>query len=822
MKPIRLRMRAFGSYGKDTMIDFTKTSQNLFLITGDTGSGKSTIFDAIVFALYGQASSSNDKKEGFDLQSQYAGYDVEPYVELEFSEMRGGEELSFRVRRQPQYKRNKRGGGTVDEKEQVEIFRPDGTRSVSAVNQKQKDKNEINQEIVNIIGLTKEQFMQVAMIAQGDFTRLIKAPTSERKPIFRKIFNTGIYEKIIESLKNRYTELSRKNAIIKSGIKMDVARISIPEDYQERSVAEECKQKIIKDDKWTTVDMEDLLSMLNDLCEYLSSLTETAKKKREDAETQRNNARDKLTEAETLVNSFIQLEAAQLILEECAKRKEEMAQMEKLEGDIQKAYKIKEVYDLLAKAKVKLNEYKEELKELKEQLPEQIENETKAENEKNRLNADYMEKKDDFARIEEAVKKALDLFGKIKEAEEEEKKCQEDEQACLEEKIKAAEKLTDFDRQLEEWKNEQKQLSDSGVLLEKVSNELDRIKDAEKDRKAAETAESERDKQKGKAEQAQKAYEEARQQFDEQNSVFLKERSAFLDAQAGLLASKLKDGEPCPVCGSLSHPAPRKLTEEHRELTQEYIDKKEQEISQLDGKQRELSEKASIANTELAAKEDQLREKIEYLMNSLGLVEAEFTEPLDLKQIKIVLDARVQKTEDKKASLVKDEKRYKELSKLIENSAEERMKLSDQLAETSKKYDEAHDKYTRAKTTREETEKQKTYATEQEANEKLLQAESTCRDAEEMYKSAEGDYDTAKSEREKTETKIKTLREKTIPAQQKETEECQNNYEEAVEQAAMSESEWLDLVELHKKEELTDIKKALEEYKKKKNSAEGQ
>ena len=88
MRPIKLTMQSFGSYGKETTIDFTQTSQNLFLISGDTGAGKTTIFDAIVFALYGEASSTNNKKDGLELQSQFAGYDIEPYVELEFSEQR--------------------------------------------------------------------------------------------------------------------------------------------------------------------------------------------------------------------------------------------------------------------------------------------------------------------------------------------------------------------------------------------------------------------------------------------------------------------------------------------------------------------------------------------------------------------------------------------------------------------------------------------------------------------------------------------------------------------------------------------------------------
>ena len=90
MRPVKLTMQAFGSYGKRTVIDFEKTNQNLFLITGDTGAGKSTVFDALVFALYGEASSLQNKKDGIELQSQFVDYDVEPFVELNFTEDSGG------------------------------------------------------------------------------------------------------------------------------------------------------------------------------------------------------------------------------------------------------------------------------------------------------------------------------------------------------------------------------------------------------------------------------------------------------------------------------------------------------------------------------------------------------------------------------------------------------------------------------------------------------------------------------------------------------------------------------------------------------------
>ena len=157
MRPIKLTMQSFGSYGKcgkDTTIDFTKTSQNLFLISGDTGAGKTTIFDAIVFALYGEASSTSNKKDGLELQSQFVGYDVEPYVELVFSEQRGEECEIYTVHREPKYiEPKKRGSGYKENTiKKVSLIMPDGSEYLQ---------KEANEKIEELVGLTKQQFMQV-------------------------------------------------------------------------------------------------------------------------------------------------------------------------------------------------------------------------------------------------------------------------------------------------------------------------------------------------------------------------------------------------------------------------------------------------------------------------------------------------------------------------------------------------------------------------------------------------------------------------------------------------------------------------------------
>ena len=185
MRPIKLTMQAFGSYAEKTTVDFSETTENLFLVTGDTGAGKTTIFDAIVFALYGEASSVVNKKEGVLLQSQYADVDVCPEVSLTFSD--GSADELYQVRRVPRHvrrlkKASAKGNTVKEEPGSVELTLPDGTICPS---------KETDARIEAIIGLSKSQFMQIAMIAQGEFMELLRAKSDTKKEIFRKLPKVG-------------------------------------------------------------------------------------------------------------------------------------------------------------------------------------------------------------------------------------------------------------------------------------------------------------------------------------------------------------------------------------------------------------------------------------------------------------------------------------------------------------------------------------------------------------------------------------------------------------------------------------------------------
>ena len=194
MRPVKLIMSAFGSYAGKTEIDFTEIPNGLFLITGDTGAGKTTVFDAITYALYDRTSGGT--RDGNMMRSQYAGEETSTYVEYTFLYQK----KEYKIRRNPEYlrlgKRRYADGSPryVKETPKVELTLPDGSIFKGK-------KRETDQKISEIIGLDADQFTQISMIAQGEFLKLLLAESRERKKIFSRIFQTRFYYRIQEELK---------------------------------------------------------------------------------------------------------------------------------------------------------------------------------------------------------------------------------------------------------------------------------------------------------------------------------------------------------------------------------------------------------------------------------------------------------------------------------------------------------------------------------------------------------------------------------------------------------------------------------------------
>lgn len=389
MRPQKLTMQAFGSYGQKTIIDFTKTDQNLFLVTGDTGAGKTTIFDAIVFALYGEASSVSNKKEGVVLQSQYAGLELEPYVELEFTD--GQEQDIYTVRRVPRHLKKitrgaAKGVGTREITGSVSLIMPDGT---------EYPQKESNGKLQEIIGLTKNQFMQVAMIAQGEFMELLRAKSDDKKKIFRRLFNTEMYEDIAVELGNRKRAKEKDIADIRTRCQSEAARVKLLSDSaenqgqdefgQQTEVLEESLDKLKKQiADGEIVVIGEFLETLFQYCRVLDKKLQTAEKDCSEAAENRDKKRDEYTEAQQLQGLFLQLDQAEEELAQCRELTSEMEKKEQLAGQIQAAWEVKASSDQLEEKSQEAEKTEDSLRELQSQLPELMKIQKEAEKEEER------------------------------------------------------------------------------------------------------------------------------------------------------------------------------------------------------------------------------------------------------------------------------------------------------------------------------------------------------------------------------------------------------------------------------------------------------
>ncbi len=340
MKPIKLVMEAFGSYASKTVIDFREPNQNLFLITGDTGAGKTTIFDAIVFALYGESSSTLNKKTGTLLQSQFASLDVKPYVELTFSQGYGDDEKIYTIHRIPQhYTYYKAGAKKGLRKEKAEsgsiaLMMPDGS---------EYPQKEANKKIIDIIHLTKEQFMQVAMIAQGEFMDVLRKSSNEKKEIFRKLFHTEIYNDIVEELNNRRKETEKSISDIKTRCMSEVGHIHVGEEHENLVFLIEAIKR---------GEISYLNELVDELESYCQVLEETLNKDK-DALSKTNALKEEkktnLDQAKQLLNDYQVLEEAKKQLVNLNNQKEEIENNYKLSSRIEYAYNILQAYNSYTK-----------------------------------------------------------------------------------------------------------------------------------------------------------------------------------------------------------------------------------------------------------------------------------------------------------------------------------------------------------------------------------------------------------------------------------------------------------------------------------------
>lgn len=559
MRPIRLEICGFGPYSGRTVLELEKLGkQGLYLITGDTGAGKTTIFDAITYALYGSASGSNRDDDSM-LRSKYASFDTPTYVELVFDY--AGKR--YKVKRNPEYTRKaKRGDGYAQQPAAAVFTYPDG-KEVSG-------RRDVEAAVDDIIGLSEKQFKQIAMIAQGDFMKLITEDTGQRREILRHIFKTKNYLTLQEELKQQSSSMKNECEKYRVSIKQYVGGIVCEEEDEYAPDVEKLKSelppveyitdligKILARDKAKaevyTRESEELDEKLN---EVSGRIVKAQGKAAAAAEHQKTSQQlNDMQHRNKLMKEELEKEKArQPELEKCqselARINVEMPEYDKVNTLAEQLEETKKsFYDSekqLAAAKSMIGEYGNKLAELREELAglEDVG--------KNKVALDAEREKLDIRikaldKISEAVIECENSEGALKKVDAELKE-QQSEHDNLIKNSKTIEK------ELEEMKQRRSELENCGEEREKLLRGQESVRNRSDELiKLSEDIEDWKQRRDDYKEAAER-YTEAADALKKLSRKYEDGYQAFLDDQAGILAERLKIGERCPVCGSTEHP----------------------------------------------------------------------------------------------------------------------------------------------------------------------------------------------------------------------------------------------------------------------------
>ena len=815
MRPIKLVMQSFGSYGQRTEIDFTKPDQNLFLITGDTGSGKTTIFDAIVFALYGEASSNRNRKDGEELQSQYSDIRTEPFVELTFSEKRGSVSEEYRVHRVPRHLRAlKRGTGSRMESESVTLEMPDG----SVYPQKETDA-----KLVEIIGLTKTQFTQVAMIAQGEFMEVLRADSNKKKEIFRKLFRTGKYQDIVDELAQRRKMKLSDIAEVRTACRLEAGHIEVPEGYGRAEEILAGKQQVTGEERLNVAEAEGLLEELSLLNEYIGKKQERLEAEYRDASASRDLARESFTKAEGILRSFRQMEDAEKVLAECRTREEEIRADRMLIASIQDAAEVRQIFGSFREAVQTAEDTGKELGRLEAALPGQKDACGKKMQLEEAADAARREEADRFTKIQERVTKARVVFRQLAEAEKALADCGKKAEASAKAADDAEAELKRLETRKKEWTEEKLRLADADVrwnlFRENALTGYNRLLD---ERNRVSKAAGDCAEQEKAAKKAAEEYRDAWRAYQRKNGEYNSRQTEFLNDQAGFLAASLVEGEPCPVCGSRNHPDPCRLTVKHTKLTKEDIDALAGEVQKQSGVMTEKAAASKAASDLQSEKEKQALDGLMEFRKHLeeAVPEANLSENPSLPEMTEVMKRWRLELESKKKELEEENRKLTELKQSLETAENRGKALLLAKDEAVRKASDDRASLAGAKTLYAQLLERRDFVTEDEAARVLHEAEQKKRKTDADYEEARAEAVKFRTEKERTEALIAQLR-KSLPLQKKSAEERAEKYRSLLKEKQLTEEEWKRILEEHTREEAADLQEKIDRFQRERAAAQG-
>lgn len=802
MKPLKLVMSGFGPFADREEIQFEeKGLDGVFLITGDTGSGKTTIFDAISFALYGEASGEWRSSEGF--RSGYAEEETKTFVEMSF--LQKGKK--YCVKRNPEYQRpSKRGQKLVKEKQEAVLEYADGT-TVSGVRQ-------VNEAIQELIGIDRKQFKQVAMIAQGEFLSLLTANSKERGEILRKVFETENFKILQQKLSEKESEYAKKcerqdqNLLqIMQGIKMEY---EFPE--MEKLLESRKEKKIQETEKW-----------LDDLVKWERGQEGWTKKRIEELEEEIQRRSKEIEHARYEEKAFLNFEMAK-------------KELEKLEEEEERQQDQKEMLEAAKKAVHKILPLEKRWKEEKENqryLEQQVQKQEAALQTANVLHRELERERqhwEEEKQKEEEKERQIVEFEEKKPIREKKRRLGEEKRTLIAKKAIFQEKIENVVKKQEKLLLEQQKLIQCEKEEEGAEQEAEicrtEIKELEKKRQEIWNLWKEKynlDTMQHKEEKLLEEYEKKRKEWENQNQNFQETEKLFFGNLAGILAKELKENKPCPVCGSTHHPHKAQIV--HSAVTEEEWE----QLREENEKQRnELYEK----KTDFERKKIETKSKKEEFLNKLSQL---MQEVLENEEEEKESDLQGEKYQEELEHLEEKNKELLSQKKKEQTEWEERLKKKKEAQKRVREISEDLPKYQKEeKLLREqETEYEKQIWLCQQ---NLDEIEKKYPDIEEMREEEEEKIEILKQEIELSKKKREDIQERQ-QAQKDEQIRLQTildakktEYEIQIQNTKKYEKNWISAYQsegfateelyrnaLKSEEEIKDLEKFLEKSERKKN-----
>lgn len=553
MRPLKLSFESFNSYANKTSIDFEDFSSNgIFLITGPTGSGKTTIFDAIKYALYGEASGVDRKN--ISNFSDFANLGSPSTVTFEFLH-RG---VKYRIERISSYQVSKKDKNleadkkTANQKTTVNFYQLiDGEEKLLASNTRK-----VNEEVQNLLGIDKNQFSQIVMIAQGDFSKILTADGNDREKLLRNIFNTDIYQQLQERLKADTSQLEKEHEQNLTTAKNALQDINFNDQEQSDKVLEYLNNE------------KTILSHLDEIHSFIEEQNSTLNKEAQSLDSKAEKLSDR---KDALKGDLAQLESNQKIKDQISTCNEYL--------DLHKPIldQKKSAYDQAKKNESEIEKLRSDIPKLEEKMrrydlaSQQVKS---IELEISKLDSQLLEHKQQIKLLDKKSTETQTLQIELKEKKQ---------------RLEAnSNKLTEINR-----------------LISEIEQTVERKKKADAYLK--------------RLEEEQVALEELSAKYNHSKEAYQSAEQKFNAAQAGILASKLIEGSPCPVCGSIHHPQIASLSSDVPSETK--IKKLKDTMESIHQNKQKQSEVAATTKTKFDFEKTEFKQSFTHVLSAVHLID---------------------------------------------------------------------------------------------------------------------------------------------------------------------------------------------------------